>query len=141
MKAIELFSGQYNCAQSVLLSFSDMLGANPAILEKIALGFGGGMGRLQKTCGAVTGAFMVISLYTANSTKNEEERTALVRSRIKEFHQRFIAIHDKSDCCDLLGYDVNSEEGRHKIEQENLKEKICMPCVQDAVEILEQLIT
>ena len=61
-KAVDLFENKYNCAQSVLTAFGPQFELEPEITLKIACGFGAGMGRLQETCGAVTGAFMVIGL-------------------------------------------------------------------------------
>jgi len=139
--ALELFSLNYNCAQSVLLPFSEILNTDRAMLEKIACGFGGGMGRLQKTCGAVTGAFMVISLYTANTTPDHDTCTELVRTRIKAFHRQFIALHGHSDCRDLLGHDVNTETGAKYIREHNLYDRVCVPCVESAVKILQEMIT
>ncbi|NTU86942.1 MAG: C_GCAxxG_C_C family protein, partial [Chlorobiaceae bacterium] len=59
-RAVSIFSEGYNCAQSVLFSFSDDLGIAGDTALKIASGFGGGIGRMQEVCGAVTGGVMVI---------------------------------------------------------------------------------
>ena len=73
-KAVKYFNEGYNCAQSVVLSFQDVLSADNETIVNIASGFGGGMGRLQKTCGALTGSFMVISLYNSENIEDESER-------------------------------------------------------------------
>ncbi len=54
--AVQLFQSGLNCAQRVLISFSEKLNFDKKLATAISLGFGGGMGRLQETCGAVTGA-------------------------------------------------------------------------------------
>lgn len=59
-KAISDFSKGYNCAQSVFSAFSEESGIDEEQSRSIAGGFGAGFGRLQETCGAVTGAIMVI---------------------------------------------------------------------------------
>ena len=59
-KAVGKFKEGFNCAQSVLYSYADELGLPDDLAMKIATGFGGGMGRTQEVCGAVTGALMVI---------------------------------------------------------------------------------
>ena len=51
-----------NCAQTVVTSFSEELGIERDLAFKIAMGFGGGMGRTARTCGAVTGAYIVLGL-------------------------------------------------------------------------------
>ena len=96
VKAIDLFRNGKNCAQSVLLAFDNITSIDPELLESFSLGFGGGMGQLQKTCGAVTGAFMVISLYC--STLDNNLRGQESQRLIQDFHVQFIATHGKSDC-------------------------------------------
>ena len=51
-----------NCAQAVLCAFAGELGLDAETAMRAATGFGGGMGRLAGTCGAVTGAIMAIGL-------------------------------------------------------------------------------
>ena len=69
-KAAETFNTGCNCAQAVLSSFDDILNKEKDELLAVSSGFGGGMGKLQNTCGAVTGAFMVFSLYASNHSKD-----------------------------------------------------------------------
>ena len=60
----ELVDGQFsqfNCAQTVFSLFAPDLGIDEKTALKIASGFGGGMA-CAETCGAVTGAYMVIGL-------------------------------------------------------------------------------
>ena len=52
------FESGCNCAQAVLLAFSDVTGLDEATAMKLAASFGGGMGKLREVCGALTGAFM-----------------------------------------------------------------------------------
>lgn len=58
-RAEELFHEGYNCSQSVVLAFADLTGVDEALLEKISIGLGGGVGRLREVCGAVSGMAMV----------------------------------------------------------------------------------
>jgi C_GCAxxG_C_C family probable redox protein len=138
--AINFFNNGLNCAQSVLMPFAEDLKADKNTLKKVALGFGGGMGRLQKTCGAVTGAFMVLSLFAVQHSKDEEMSKTLAREMIRDFHREFILIHNSSDCRDLLGYDLNTKEGQVLIEEHRLSESVCSICIGDAVNIIERLV-
>jgi C_GCAxxG_C_C family probable redox protein len=77
-KAIDSFRSGLNCAQSVLTAYSDELGFDKDLALAIACGFGAGMGRLQETCGAVTGSFMVLSIYNSmrfTDIRNKKEET------------------------------------------------------------------
>jgi C_GCAxxG_C_C family probable redox protein len=61
--AINRFRSGLNCSQAVLTAFSDDLSFDDDLALCISCGFGSGMGRLQETCGAVTGAFMVMGMH------------------------------------------------------------------------------
>ena len=67
--ALSTFDSGFNCSQSVLTAFCNEFGLHDEPAFRIACGFGGGMGRMAKTCGAVTGAFMVIGLKTWSNTE------------------------------------------------------------------------
>lgn len=62
-KAIVSFKAGLNCAQAVLTAYADDLSFDNNLALSVSCGFGGGMGRLQQTCGAVTGSFMVLGIY------------------------------------------------------------------------------
>lgn len=61
-KAVKLFSEGYNCAQAVYVAFSDIMELDPNLAARIVGSFGGGMGKMKETCGAVTGMVGVISM-------------------------------------------------------------------------------
>jgi len=61
-KAAELFLEGYNCAQAVLLAFSDVTGLEDTFAAKMISSFGGGMGRLREVCGAVSGMLAVAGI-------------------------------------------------------------------------------
>lgn len=60
--AIDNFKKGYNCAQSVVVAYCDVLGMEPDFAAKMASSFGGGMGRMREVCGAVSGMLMVAGL-------------------------------------------------------------------------------
>ena len=62
------FEAGYNCAQSVLLAFSDLTGLEDKTALAISSSFGAGMGRLREVCGAVSGMFMVAGLLYGGKT-------------------------------------------------------------------------
>ena len=61
-KAGELFLSGSNCAQAVIVAFSDVTGMDEKASARISSAFGGGMGRMREVCGAVSGMLMVLSL-------------------------------------------------------------------------------
>lgn len=134
-KAISYFRSGYNCSQSVLLACT----GESEDMVKAAAPFGGGMGRMQKTCGAVTGAYIWFGMaYAAGGLPDDKDKTR-VYDKVREFNRIFVA-RNGSDCCsDLLGEDLTSAEGRRRIAERRLTEKVCEKCVADAIEIIEML--
>ena len=88
-KARELFQNGYNCAQAVLLAFSDLTGLDERCALTLSSSFGGGMGRLREVCGAVSGAFMVAGILygPCDPTDHEAKKAhyALIQSIAAEF--------------------------------------------------------
>ena len=58
----ELFVGGYNCAQAVAVAFRDVTGLSEEFSARMAVSFGGGLGRLREVCGAVSGMALVAGL-------------------------------------------------------------------------------
>jgi C_GCAxxG_C_C family probable redox protein len=134
--AIENFKS-LNCAQSVLLSFAEDLKLDEKIALRIALGFGGGMGR-AKTCGAVTGAYMVLGMKAQTHGKTIQEIKAETKVAVRSFNELFIAKHGSLTCKKLLGVDISTPEGSAKANENNLFDTICTHLVASATEILEE---
>jgi C_GCAxxG_C_C family probable redox protein len=99
------------------------------------------MGRLQETCGAATGAFMVLGIFSSLKYVDNDSRKDHTYAMIQEFNKRFVAIHKTNNCGLLLGVDLKTEEGRQEMKDKNLSEMVCAKCVSDAVNILEDLMT
>ena len=73
--ALSRFAEGFNCSQAVFSSYAE--GIDEATALKIASGFGGGMGRMAETCGAVTGAMMVLGLKFGGHARSRGEGTSL----------------------------------------------------------------
>ena len=67
-----LFMQGIDCSQVVAGAFAKELGMEPDMLRKMAACFGGGM-QCGETCGAVTGALMVIGLKYGHSQENDQK--------------------------------------------------------------------
>ena len=60
--------GGCNCCQAVLLALQDQTGLDDETLKHLGSGFGGGMGNMEGTCGALLGANMALSLSVQKGT-------------------------------------------------------------------------
>jgi len=136
-KAVHIFNSGNNCAQSVVGAFEDMLGEKNHTIFKLAAGFGGGIGRLQKTCGAVTGGVMVLS---SLQDQTQEDSKNLLNQKIQHFTTKFKNIHGELECKALIGYDLNNEQEKQKAKEKQVFEKHCTEFIRTSVEILEEII-
>lgn len=138
--AARTFENDYNCAQAVFSTFAEEMGINKDIALKIACPFGGGMGKLQNTCGAVIGAFLVLGLEYGKGLDGNDDKKAKTYDLVNKFVSDFEAKNKSIKCLDLLGYDMKTEEGKNQIEEKDLYNTVCTNLVRDAVIITEQLL-
>lgn len=137
-KAIEFFEDGFNCAQSIIGAYEDKLGKNTNVLMDMASGFGAGMGRLQKTCGAVTGAFIVLSSLTNKNLPGARER---LDQDIQDFAARFREHFGELNCINLIQMDLNTEAERQQAHEEQVFEKKCQKYIAFSIETLEELLS
>lgn len=138
--AIACHKEGFNCAQSVLAAYADQFGLDREMALKVAGAFGGGMGRMGETCGAVTGALMVIGLRHGQATAEDKQAKETSYAMAREFADRFKDRHGCLDCRDLLGCDIGTPEGMQQAREQQLFATRCSQYIQDAAEIVEQLL-
>ena len=138
--AVQKFLEGYNCAQSVFYSFCDDLGFDKNVALKLACGFGAGMGRKEEVCGAVTGGVIVLGAKYGRGEKDDRSATDLTYKKTRELMDRFAAKHGAFICRNLLGgCELSAEDGQKHYKENDLFNKVCKPCVQTVVEILEEI--
>ncbi len=135
-----LFAGGFNCAQSLLVAYGATLGINRDAALKLASAFGAGIARSGQMCGAVTGALMVIGLKFGAANSWNKVQKAKVHSKAAKFIKRFKNIHGDTDCCKLIGLDLDTEMGRKEAKRKKVLETRCVNFVQDAAEILDKMV-
>ena len=110
----------YNCAQAVILPFSDKLGIDEDKLFKLTSNFGSGMKR-GATCGAITAGLMVLGLFGLEDA-----------GTIGEYYNSLKDNHEgKLDCVDLLR--INKEKGGDR-------KTHCDGMIQEVITLLEQIL-
>lgn len=137
-QAIELFRDGYNCAQSIVGAFEDKLGKDTPTLMDMASGFGGGMGRLQHTCGAVTGSFMVMSTLSKKSNAGSKEK---LDEDIQDFARRFTGEFGELNCRKLLGYDLNAPEELEQAHKTEAFDRHCERYIEFSVKTLAKILS
>ncbi len=142
-KAIEaqaVFDAGYNCAQAVLKPFAAELGVADAEAYRMASVFGAGMGRLQETCGALTGAFMALGLaHGFDDPKDAAARDRLL-AEVKVIAAGFRVEFGAIRCGELINCDLNTAEGQAFHKSQNQRQEICSVCVQHAARSLARVL-
>lgn len=138
--AIECFSSGFNCAQAVFSTYCDDLGLETEMAKRIAGGFGAGMGYIGETCGAVTGAIMLIGLKYGKVDVEDNAAKDKTYELVQEFTKRFKAINRSVKCKELLGFDLSIPEDLNTVKEKQLFSTLCPKFVRDSSEIIEELL-
>ena len=117
--AVEFKRNGCNCCQAVLCAFAEEAGLPEAVLRKLGSAFGGGMGNMEGTCGALVGAQMLLGLKRFNGMP--------VMADARMLQQAFTEKCGASLCKDLKGRDT----GRPLCN--------CDDCVRNAAELAAPL--
>lgn len=142
-RAKEYFLQGYACSQAVALAFADVMGIDEGTVGKIMLPFGGGVGRLRMTCGAVSGMAAVIGM-ACGKAENTSENKKAVYAVVQKLCGEFRAETGSLICAELLrGMQVKTEiggEAEPRTEQYYHK-RACGDMVYLAAELLEKELT
>ena len=138
-KVLECFNNAecFNCAQAMLTTYCEDLGLAKETAFKLACGFGAGMGRLGHTCGAVSGAYLVIGLKYGHFLLGDLEPREKTYGLVQEFERRFVEKNRSTICRELVKADFLRDD-RDEFMEKVLK--ICPGLLRDATEILEDLL-
>ena len=139
--AVSKFLEGYDCAQSVFYAYCDDLGFDKNTALKIACGFGGGMACKGEVCGAVTGGIIVIGMKCGRGEETDRTATDLTFVKTRELMDRFADRHGTFICRELLnGCNLTTKKGWKIFKENDLLNKVCVPCIESAVEILENIL-
>lgn len=134
---VEKQFSQFNCAQTVFSLFAEDVGLDEKTALKIASGFGGGM-NCAETCGAVTGAYMVIGMKHGHFTSDPSSKTK-TKLLMKQFNEKFEAAHGSLICKELTGFDISTPEGASAASAERIHDTRCTNFIKTACNILEEV--
>jgi C_GCAxxG_C_C family probable redox protein len=136
--AVSAFESGFNCSQAIVRTYGPDYGLSLLDSVRVSCGFGGGM-RRGDTCGAVTGALMVLGLRFGARDPSDTSAKAAVYSKVGEFQSRFESHCDSVSCRDLLGCDISTPEGMEHATGNSLFKTVCPRMVHVAAEILEDM--
>jgi C_GCAxxG_C_C family probable redox protein len=137
-RTADLLSTGLNCSQAILTVFGESYGLHVEMAAKLGRPLGGGMGHMAKTCGAVISAVLILGM--AKDRQDEGEARKVSHSCVQDLFRRFADLHGTTECKELLGADMSTEEGLKKVQEEKLVRKVCPLFVRDTAIILEGLL-
>lgn len=126
--AIAYHDRKYNCAQAVALAFADEAGVDKEMLFRACEGCGLGMGGMEGTCGAITGAVVLAGLKNSDGSLNNPATKAATYQLSREIVKQFREKNGSTICKELKG-----------VESGNVL-RSCPDCIMDAVEIVENVL-
>lgn len=138
--AVACFKESFSCSQSVLSAYGPQFGLDRETALRVAGAFGGGIARRGETCGAVSGALMVIGLKYGKTKGDDDAARERTYSLVDEFTEMFIYRNRSITCKDLLCHDLSTPEGRAAVKEKKLADTLCPKFVKDAAEILEEIL-
>ena len=139
-RAVATFKEGFNCSQSLLATFADQFKLDAELAFKLANGFGGGMGRKQEVCGAVSGAIMVLGLKYGRKLNEPKEKQELLYAKVQQLINGFNAAEGSINCRTLLdGCNLLSPEGQAMFKEKNLG-ITCQRCIATATTLVDSLL-
>ena len=132
--AVRDYENGYLCSQAVLAAYAEEFGLTEEQALRLGTCLGMGM-RKGETCGACTGALMVLGL----AHDDPKSRTPAY-DKSERFLDAFRKANGSWTCNDLLGCDVRTPEGVQFARENRLFTELCPKMVASAVEILEGIL-
>lgn len=133
-EAVSSFREGFSCAESIVSTYGPQFGLDRETAKRTAGGLGGGLAGRGGTCGAITGASIIIGLCHGRIRADDLESKRTTYELVNELIHRFETRNGSIVCRELLGYDVSTPEGRQQARAR------CPQIVRDSAEILEALL-
>lgn len=141
-KARGLFKAGYNCAQSVILAYNDLLGMDDRSAATLSAPFGGGMGRLREVCGAVSSMSMAAGILSPAPDPSNKEAKSANYALVQRFAEEFRAENGDIVCRNLLGFSQHKDAPEPSDRTpEYYRKRPCVEYVACAARIIGQYLT
>jgi len=138
--AVAAFRDGFSCSQATCVAFAEDFGIDRETALKLSCAFGGGMAHASNTCGAVTGALMVIGMKYGRTKADDVAAKEKTYELTKAFMTEFLRRNHSLNCTNLIGHDLSDSIEYAIAKEKGLFRIKCDKFVQDAAEILEDLL-
>lgn len=126
-RALENHKKGMNCCQAVACAFSQEVGVDEQILFKAGEGFGAGMGGMECTCGAVSGAVLLAGMKNSSgdaASPTKGKTYQLSKAIVRDFEEK----NGSVICKELKGVETKKVL------------RSCDGCIEDAVRIVQKVL-
>lgn len=128
-KAAELHKKGYNCAQCIACTYADLVGVSQEEAFRSMEAFGLGMGGMQGTCGALSGAVYLTGLIHSDGNLDAPASKGATYKVSRQFLERFGEKNGAVACYELKG--VGTDHGMLRA---------CPDCISDTCELVEDIL-
>ncbi len=141
-RAKELFFSGFNCSQAVFCTFAEDYNIPEELALRLSASFGGGIGRMRETCGALCGICILAGLEAGQTQGDDQESKHINYALVQKFFQQFQQKNGGTRCAELLK--LREEEIKAHDAQptqrsiEYYQERPCLRMVDSAVEIFQE---
>ena len=118
----------YNCAQAVACTYCDLVGVDEETMFKMTEALGAGMGGMEGTCGAVSGACVLAGAKRSTGNLEKPDSKAASYQLSKEIVKQFREQKSSVVCRELKGV------GTGKVLRP------CADCIKDAAKLAETIL-
>lgn len=127
-QTIERHNKGYNCAQAVACTYCDLLGVDEETMFQATEALGLGMGCMEGTCGAVSGACVLAGFKGSSANMKKPDSKASTYMLSKAIMTRFTDMNQSTRCKDLKGIETGKVL------------RSCQDCIRDAAKIAEEVL-
>ncbi|MBO7690427.1 MAG: C_GCAxxG_C_C family protein [Clostridia bacterium] len=127
-ECIRYHDAGFNCAQSVACAYADLVGCDEETVFRATEGLGLGLGGMEGTCGALSGACVLAGLKNSGGDLQNPVTKAQTYQLSKELVRRFQETAGATICKDLKGIETG----------EVLRP--CPLCITDAAALVEEVL-
>src|SRR3972149_6158837 len=92
------FKEGFNCAQALVSTYGQLYGIDAEMGLRLGGGLGAGLARSGRTCGAVSGALLVIGLRHGNTSSADHAAKEKTYALARKFMEKFTARNAELDC-------------------------------------------
>lgn len=118
----------YNCAQAVACTYCDLVGVDEETMFRITEALGLGMGNMDGTCGAVSGACVLAGLKNSSANLEKPNSKGSSYKLSKEILKQFKEQNHSVTCRELKGVETGQVL------------RPCADCIKDAAAIAEHVL-